>query len=99
MIKVWDTETGSCVHDLNAHTNGIFSIKMTGDANTFASIGMDKTIKIWDARMQDNVATIESNGGSAQMNDLSLTAEFGSGKNLASVGFNDGRVTTWDLNT
>ena len=73
---------------------------MSGDANTFASIGKDNTLKIWDARINDCVSSIHSNAGSAYMNDLTMTSEYSSPqRNLATVGFNDGTVTTWDLST
>lgn len=50
-LKVWDTETGDNIANLKGHENGVFSIRPSNDG-AFISVGKDKTIKLWDLKMQ-----------------------------------------------
>lgn len=54
-VKVWDTEKGQNVANLQGHTGNIFSIKASQDGSFAISVGTDKTIKIWDIRCKKYV--------------------------------------------
>eukprot|EP00357_Protocruzia_adherens_P010867 CAMPEP_0115023134 /NCGR_PEP_ID=MMETSP0216-20121206/32147_1 /TAXON_ID=223996 /ORGANISM="Protocruzia adherens, Strain Boccale" /LENGTH=807 /DNA_ID=CAMNT_0002396315 /DNA_START=140 /DNA_END=2566 /DNA_ORIENTATION=- len=99
-VKLWDTETGKCVANFDGHNGDIYSIQTVADGNTFASVGTDKHIKVWDNRMQTEIMSID--GSMFQdMNSVTLSTSGGVGspQNLSSaaVGHADGTITLWDL--
>ncbi|XP_063931566.1 F-box/WD repeat-containing protein 7-like isoform X2 [Zophobas morio] len=47
-IKIWSTETGELIHNLEGHTGGVWSCYVEG--NLVISGGTDQTIRIWDAQ-------------------------------------------------
>jgi WD40 repeat protein len=51
-LKIWDTETGNNILNLEGHQNGIFCIRPTFDGSFFASVGKDTFLKVWDIRAQ-----------------------------------------------
>ena len=46
-LKTWDTNTGKCLHTIDAHFFAIRSLKLLAN-NKLASGSNDKSIKIWD---------------------------------------------------
>jgi WD40 repeat protein len=54
-VKVWDTEKGQNVANLQGHQGNIYSIKSSYDGSFAISVGTDKTIKIWDIRCKKYV--------------------------------------------
>lgn len=45
--KVWDIDTGECVHVLRGHFHQIYSVAF--DGTYIASGGLDTTVRVWDA--------------------------------------------------
>lgn len=58
-IRFWDIETGECLKTLLGHTNWIWSIFLSPDAQVLASGSEDKTIKIWDIETCQCLKTLE----------------------------------------
>jgi len=54
-VKVWDTEKGTNLVNLEGHTGDILSIKWSNDSLICGSTGVDRTIRFWDLR--DNKTT------------------------------------------
>jgi len=54
-VKVWDTEKGQNVANLQGHQGNIYSIKASFDGSFAISVGTDKMIKIWDIRCKKYV--------------------------------------------
>lgn len=50
-ITVWDIETSTVVRGFEAHTDGVYSVKMPSDGQSLVSGGGDKIVKVWDLRM------------------------------------------------
>jgi WD40 repeat protein len=46
-IKVWNSFTGSELLSLTGHEGGVVSMAFSGDGMRLASIGRDRTIKVW----------------------------------------------------
>lgn len=72
-VKVWDTETGKNVANLQGHQGNIYSIKSSFDGSFAISVGTDKMVKIWDIRCKKSVAEI--NGSEfPEMNEICLSS-------------------------
>lgn len=48
-VRVWDMQTGQCLHTLRGHTSTVRCLKMS-DANTAISGSRDTTLRVWDIR-------------------------------------------------
>jgi WD40 repeat protein len=46
-IKIWDLETGTCIHTLTEHTHSINSLCFTPDNSKLISCSNDQTINIY----------------------------------------------------
>ena len=45
--RLWDVDTGECLHVLRGHHHQIYSVAF--DGVRIASGGMDTTVRVWDA--------------------------------------------------
>ena len=45
--KLWDVDTGQCLHVLRGHMHQIYSVAF--DGVRIASGGLDTTVRVWDA--------------------------------------------------
>ena len=59
LIKIWDLGKISKNSVLKGHSNSVSAFKMQNDNELF-SVSKDQTIKKWDLRMNENVATSKS---------------------------------------
>jgi WD40 repeat protein/transcriptional regulator with XRE-family HTH domain len=46
-LKLWEVETGNCLHTFVGHTDGVRSVTFSPDGKTIASGSIDRTIKLW----------------------------------------------------
>lgn len=49
-LRIWDVESGKCVHVLEAHLAGISTISWSPDSIMVASGSDDKSIRLWNAK-------------------------------------------------
>ena len=49
-LKVWNTETGTCVSSLHQHKGAIYGIAASGDGQIISSVGTDRKIRVWDVK-------------------------------------------------
>ncbi|MGO8796943.1 MAG: AAA family ATPase [Candidatus Sulfotelmatobacter sp.] len=47
-VKVWDLESGACLHTLEGHSAGVWSVDVTPDGRRAVSGGKDATVRVWD---------------------------------------------------
>jgi WD40 repeat protein len=59
-VKIWDVNSGQCVHTLRGHTGGITSVAFSRDSTWLASASDDETIKIWDVNSGACLRTLKS---------------------------------------
>ena len=109
-IKVWDTETGKNIANLEGHSEGVVALKTNADGLCCASVSKDKTLRLWDLRSSSCAFAIDCKHYS-EMNDVALSSGYkmgprsaqakgeapSGGSYLAAVGHNDGMVSVWDL--
>ncbi len=52
-VRLWDVDTGECLHVLTGHTNGVTSVGFLSTDNSspiLASASFDGTIRLWDLK-------------------------------------------------
>jgi len=69
-LRVWDAETGVCVHELTGHTSTVRSLQVKGTVAVSGS--RDTTLRVWDIQNgtcrfvlrghTDSVRCLEING-------------------------------------
>src|SRR5688572_14345778 len=47
-IRLWDVETGACIHTMKGHKSGVTSVAFDPTGQTLASGSNDSTVKLWD---------------------------------------------------
>ncbi len=47
-VRLWELETGTCLHTFTGHTSGVASLAVTPDGRYLISGSGDKTIRVWD---------------------------------------------------
>jgi WD40 repeat protein len=48
-VRVWDAESGSCLHVLTGHENSVLSVALSPDGKRIVSGSDDNSVRIWDA--------------------------------------------------
>jgi F-box and WD-40 domain protein CDC4 len=89
--KIWDIDTGECLHVLVGHYHQIYSVAF--DGIRIASGGLDTTVRVWDASTGQCTALLQ--GHTALVCQLQLSAT----SNLLATGGSDGRVITFSLDS
>jgi WD40 repeat protein len=78
-LQFWDADTGQLERMVDAHTGAITGIAISRDGKRLASVGTDRTVKVWNCDTWQPAATIA--GGPQQV----LRVAFGPGRQLAGI--------------
>lgn len=62
-VKLWDAETGSCVHTLVKHVDPVYSVAFSPSGEYLASGSFDRSIHIWNVRDGRLLKSYKGNGG------------------------------------
>ncbi|XP_047524349.1 F-box-like/WD repeat-containing protein ebi isoform X2 [Pieris napi] len=62
-VRLWDVETGACVHTLTKHKQSVFSIAFSPDGKFLASGSFDDWVHIWSTRTGSLVHSYNTTGG------------------------------------
>jgi WD40 repeat protein len=76
------------------HTRPVWSVVASADGRTLASVGGDKTIKLWDVASRKERATLRPPAGSEGAWTVVFSAD---GKTLASARSEDKEIRLWDV--
>ncbi|KAN0036022.1 hypothetical protein ACTA71_005320 [Dictyostelium dimigraforme] len=73
-IKLWNTETGTCINTLTGHTSRIWDLSSSSNGNLLASSAGDGIIKIWDvSQNKSSLSSTSSSSSSTSSSILSST--------------------------
>jgi WD40 repeat protein len=92
-VRLWDTETETCIHTFVGHTEAVISVAFSPQGDLISSVGRDKTVRLWDARSGACRYTYEGHTGHVYENVFSPN-----GKQIASCG-DDRTVRLWNVET
>ena len=90
-LRVWDLETGECLHALEGHTAPVNSVSLTPDSRHAVSASDDKTLRVWD--LEAGVCLHALEGHTDSVNSVSVTPD---GQGIVSVS-DDRTLRAWDL--
>lgn len=62
-VRIWNTQSGTCVHTLKGHSNSVLGVAWSSDSQRLASASADRTIRIWDAGSGKHLRTLEGHNG------------------------------------
>jgi WD40 repeat protein len=92
-IRIWDANTGNCVHDFRAHDDYVNSVKFHPSGDYLISGSEDKTVKIWDYAAKECTLILE--GHTDNVYDVAISND---GKLVASAS-TDKTIKLWDFST
>ena len=91
--KLWDSETGECLHTFEGHTKWVNSAVFSPDGSVIVTASSDNTAKMWNVRTGECVQTFE--GHTRWVN----SATFSPDGNMIVTASWDGTAKLWDANT
>ncbi|MBX9258006.1 WD40 repeat domain-containing protein [Desmonostoc muscorum CCALA 125] len=95
-VRLWNAKTGEFLGELQGNTDIVYDLSFSTDSKKIATVSLDRTIKIWDTNTKEELETLEN----LQGQNGSYSVDFDpNGAKLAVVGYQDGSVKVWDLNT
>mmetsp|Transcript_32290 Transcript_32290/g.91545 ORF Transcript_32290/g.91545 Transcript_32290/m.91545 type:complete len:497 (+) Transcript_32290:351-1841(+) len=62
-IKLWEAERGTCLYSLTKHTDPVYSVSFSPDAQFLASGSFDKNLHVWSVKDGSLVRTYKGGGG------------------------------------
>jgi WD40 repeat protein len=92
-IKLWDTDTGLLIRNLEGHTRKVTRVAFSPDGKTIASGGNDGTVRVWSAQTGKLIRSLEVKEHELGIKALAFSPD---GKTVASVGE---IVKLWDVDS
>jgi len=93
VVRLYDTATLKCLHELRRHRNVISGVAFNSDGSRFLTGSYDGTTRLWDA------VTLEPIGEPLVHQSEVKAVAFSPDSNQFLVGFADGTVRLWDAST
>ena len=92
-LRLWDTNTGTCLRVFEGHIDGIRSVALTADGRRALSGSGDRTLRLWDVESGTCLRVFE--GHTNGIRGVALTAD---GRRALS-GSDDKTVRLWDVDS
>jgi hypothetical protein len=93
LVRVWDIETGRCLHALAGHAHFVSSVCMSTDGALILSASWDTTLRLWESRTGRCVRVLSGHSALVAAACLSADAAW------AASGGLDGTVRLWEVAT
>jgi WD40 repeat protein/serine/threonine protein kinase len=92
-LKVWDTATGKTIRTLIGHKGPVSGVAFSGDGNSIASAGWDRTVRLWDVSTWKERHKLE--GHTNYVGCVAISPD----SQLVASGSGDRTVKLWDATT
>ncbi|EFH84643.1 protein kinase domain-containing protein [Ktedonobacter racemifer] len=92
-VRLWEVNSGRCVHTFKGHTNIVTSVSLSRDGHWLVSGSKDNTVRLWEVNSGRCVHTFK--GHTNIVTSVSLSRD---GHWLVS-GSNDNTVRLWEVNS
>jgi WD40 repeat protein/tRNA A-37 threonylcarbamoyl transferase component Bud32 len=56
VVRIWNVQTGQCERELRGHSAPVWCVMFTPDGTRVATTGMDRVLRLWDARSGQSLA-------------------------------------------
>jgi WD40 repeat protein len=90
-LRVWDVETGECLHTLEGHSGAVWAVDVSRDGKLAASGGRDGALRVWDIERGECPNVHEGHGEC--VSSVALSPD---GSRAVSSSW-DGTVRVWDV--
>ncbi|KAI3366710.1 hypothetical protein L3Q82_009386, partial [Scortum barcoo] len=90
-VKMWDTETGEKLQDIEAHRGAILSCHVSPDGCLFATTSADKIAKLWLCESWQCVHTLSGH------QDCVRSCRFSWDSRLLATGDDNGEIRLWSV--
>ena len=90
-VKIWDLATGTCVHTLTGHCNGIETVSFSPDRRRLVTGSGDHTIRIWDVHRDLCLHCLEGHRGRV------LSVAFSPNGHTIASGSGDRTIRLWNV--
>jgi small GTP-binding protein len=92
-VRVWDTQTGRCLRQLEGHTAAVYGVALNSDSTLAVSGSVDKTVRVWDTQTGRCLRKLE--GHTSSVYGVALNSD----GTRAVSGSLDKTVRVWDTQT
>ncbi|KAF9344479.1 hypothetical protein BGX26_004321, partial [Mortierella sp. AD094] len=92
-VRLWDVDTGECVHTLQGHGDLVCSVVYSPKGDRIASGSNDKTLRLWDVDTGKCVHTLRGHG------DLVRSVVYSPKGDQIVSGSHDNTVKLWSVET
>ncbi|ODO03260.1 hypothetical protein I350_06108 [Cryptococcus amylolentus CBS 6273] len=97
-IKVWNVDTGECIHTMTGHTSTIRCLKVLPSRPIIVSGSRDNTIRVWNLETGEELHTLRGHAGSVRCVEVWDLGEEGGGGRAVSGSY-DHTARLWNLET
>jgi WD40 repeat protein len=98
-IRIWDTETGRLMAQLQGHTREAHTVQWHPDGQHLLSAAMDNTVRIWPVQPQDIIEQWPDHRVLPQHMGPVTALTWSPDQHYVTVGSKDGSIRIWDVAT
>ncbi|WP_420266247.1 protein kinase domain-containing protein [Candidatus Magnetominusculus dajiuhuensis] len=88
-VRLWDMDTGECLHTLDGHNDWVTCVCFSADGNSVISGSLDKTLRFWDIKRGKNLKVFD-----AHKDGVTAVMAGADGRHIISGG-NDAVINIW----